>query len=288
MRLALLAKTPIILGMEPTTSRTRPSLILRKGGLILAAALLLVGWLLNTPPGLLGKADAVGYAVCHRIDGRSFHIGNRQMPLCVRCTGMYLGAMLGLIYQFVIAPRRGGLPSWRVWIPLSLLVAAFGVDGLNSYAHLIPDLSLPSLYEPQNWLRLLTGTGMGLVMMIALVPVFNQTVWRNWIDRPVFTGWRAWAGLFGLALALDALALTENPAVLYPLAFLTVGGVLVILSMTYGMVWLMLFRRENLFTRPVQLIWPLLAGFTTALVQIMALDFVRFLLTGTWGGISLG
>jgi uncharacterized membrane protein len=288
MRLALLVKTPIILGMEPTTSRTRPRLLLGKGGLILAAALLLVGWLLNTPPGFLGKADAIGYAVCHRIDGRSFHIGNRQMPLCVRCTGMYLGAMLGLIYQFVIAPRRGRLPSWRAWIPLSLLVVAFGMDGLNSYAHLVPELNLPSLYEPHNWLRLLTGTGMGLVMMIALVPVFNQTVWRNWIDCPAITGWRAWAGLFGLALALDALALTENPAVLYPLAFLTVGGVLVILSMTYGMVWLMLFRRENLYTRPVQLIWPLLAGFTTALVQIMALDFVRYLLTGTWGGIPLG
>jgi hypothetical protein len=82
--------------------------------------------------------------------------------------------------------------------------------------------------------------------------------------------------------------LTENPLVLYPLAILTAGGVLVILSMTYGLVWLMLFRRENRFTRPAQLAWPLLAGFTTALLQIIALDIVRFLLTGTWGGISLG
>jgi len=275
--------------MEQTDPKVRPSLkIMGKGGLVLAATLLLVGWLLNTPPGIVGKADAVGYAVCHRIDARSFHLGSRQMPLCVRCTGMYLGAMLGLIYQAILAPRRGRLMTWKAWIPLGMLVAAFGIDGLNSYAHLVPELHLPSLYQPQHWLRLLTGTGMGLVMMLALYPVFNQTALRNWVDRPALTGWRAWAGLFTLALGLDLLTLTQNPAVLYPLALITAGGVLVILSMAYGIVWLMLFRRENHYNLSLELAWPLLAGFTTALGQIIALDFVRFLITGTWSGISLG
>lgn len=274
--------------MEEIVSPPRPSVSFGKWGLVFVAGLLFVGWLLNTPSGLLGKADAVGYAVCHRIDGRSFHIGNRQMPLCVRCTGMYLGAMLGLVYQAVLAPRRGRLPSLKAWIPLSLLVLAFGVDGLNSYAHLIPELNLPSLYQPQHWLRILTGTGMGLVMLLALYPLFNQTVWRNWIDRPALTGWRSWTGLFGLAAGFCLLALTENPLALYPLAFITAGGVLVILSMTYGILWLMLTRRENLFTRPSQLFWPLLAGFATTMVQIILFDVVRYALTGTWGGISFG
>jgi uncharacterized membrane protein len=280
--------TIIILGMEQTDLHKRPAQALGRWGLVLTTALLLVGWLLNTPPGLLGKADAVGYAVCHRIDVRSFHLGDRPMPLCVRCTGMYLGAMLALIYQAFLAPRRGRLPSLRAWIPLGLLVLAFAVDGANSYAHLIPELKLPSLYEPQHWLRLLTGAGMGLVMLITLYPVFNQTVWRDWIDRPIFPGWRSWAGLFGLALGLCLLVLTQNPLVLYPLAYLTAGGVLVILSMTYCILWLMIFKRENRFTRPAQLIWPLLAGFATTMVQIIGLNIVRYLFTGTWGGFSLG
>ncbi len=70
-----------------------------RGLIFIAVGLLLVGWLWNTPAGLLGKADALGYAVCHRIDVRSFHLGERQLPLCARCTGMYLGAMLGLVFQ---------------------------------------------------------------------------------------------------------------------------------------------------------------------------------------------
>src|SRR5450759_1456011 len=66
---------------------------------IAAAVLVFTGWFINTPPGLLGKADAIGYAVCHRISERSFHIGSIQLPLCARCSGMYLGAV-----------TRAGLP----------------------------------------------------------------------------------------------------------------------------------------------------------------------------------
>jgi hypothetical protein len=41
--------------------------------LIPLAAVIIFGlWFFIAPPGLLGKADAVGYAICHRIDERSF------------------------------------------------------------------------------------------------------------------------------------------------------------------------------------------------------------------------
>src|SRR5512136_675509 len=104
-----------------------------KGLIVLAVGILGFGWLLNTPPGLLGKADAIGYAVCHRIDLRSFHLGERPLPLCARCSGMYLAAMLGLTFQTISAPRRGGMPPRRVRIILGLFVVAFAVDGLNSF-----------------------------------------------------------------------------------------------------------------------------------------------------------
>jgi uncharacterized membrane protein len=72
--------------------------------------LVFIGWLINTPTGLLGKADAVGYAVCHRIDVRSFHLGERPLPLCARCSGMYLAAVLNIVYQAEVA-QRSGMPG---------------------------------------------------------------------------------------------------------------------------------------------------------------------------------
>lgn len=261
---------------------------------VLAALLVFIGWILNTPPGLLGRADAIGYAVCHRIDARSFHIGSRQLPLCARCSGMYLGAVIGLAYQMVFARKRSGTPHWSVIIPLVLFVLAFGIDGSNSYLYLIketyPDAlaRLPNLYVPNNTLRLLTGSGMGLGIAAMLFPAFNQTMWKDTDDRRVFPDLKSFAPLFGLTLLLDLLVLTENPVVLYPVAFISVGGVLILLMMVYSMIWVMLMRQENEFTRFSQLWLALAAGFTIAILQIAAIDLLRFWLTGTWGGFSLG
>jgi len=150
----------------------------------LLAGSILAGWLLSTPDGLLGKADAVGYAVCHRINLRSFHLGERQLPLCARCTGQYLGAILGMVYLIILGNRRVGRPPWRVIVPLAAVAIFYGIDGLNSYLHLLPNMSRFYLYEPNNTLRLLTGTGLGLGIGVVLVPAFHHTVWTKINLRP--------------------------------------------------------------------------------------------------------
>jgi uncharacterized membrane protein len=254
--------------------------------IVLAAGLVLIGWLLNTPAGILGKADAIGYAICHRIDVRSFHLGARQLPLCARCTGMYLGAMLGFAYQSVIGKKRSGGPAWSVVACLAIFLMAFGVDGLNSYLHFFQ--GTPSLYQPQNWLRLLTGTGMGLGIATVIYPAFNQTVWSEWDPRSALGSLRSFGLLVILALMMDSLVLTENSLLLYPVALISVAGVLALLSLIYTMVWLMVLRKENRFQRVSQLILPLTGGFTFSLLQIAAFDFVRYFFTGTWEGFHLG
>src|SRR4051812_17680383 len=35
---------------------------------------------------------AVGQFVCHQLPARSFHLWGAQLPVCARCTGVYLGA----------------------------------------------------------------------------------------------------------------------------------------------------------------------------------------------------
>ncbi|RPI83743.1 MAG: DUF2085 domain-containing protein [Chloroflexi bacterium] len=269
--------------VNSTQSLRRASL---KGLVFIAAGLLLLGWLLNTPAGILGKADAVGYAVCHRIDVRSFHIGDRALPLCARCSGMFLGAALGLAFQSIFFPRRTGTPPWYILVILALFVAAFAVDGLNSYLHLFENA--PNVYEPQNWSRLVTGTGMGITISVGMYLAFNQTVWKGWDQRPAIHGWVPLAGLIFLAGIMNLLVLSENSFVLYPLALISAGSVLVLLTMIYTMVLIMLFRRENTYERFQSVLFPLLGGFIIALLQVAATDYLRFLLTGTWGGFPIG
>jgi uncharacterized membrane protein len=247
---------------------------------VFASAVLLV-WLINTPAGLLGKADAIAYAICHRIAARSFVIGDRQMPLCARCTGMYLGTLIGLLFQFGKG-RGGGMPVLKIMILLGVALAGFGIDGVNSYLHFFPNA--PSLYTPENWLRLVTGTALGVGIAAVLLPVFNQTVWSDWTDKPMLYSWKHVGALVLIAGLLDVTVLSGNPILLYPLALLGSATVMVILGMIYTIVWLMLFKQENKYRHLKELWLPLVAGFTTALIQISFMDWGRFALTGTWKG----
>ena len=252
---------------------------------IVAFVMTLLAWLLNTPPGLLGKADAIGYAVCHRIDLRSFHLGDRQIPLCARCSGMYLGAVLGLIYQALISRRRTGFPMWKIIVPISLFALVFIVDGINSFLSLFP--GAPSLYEPSNTFRLLTGTGVGLAIAVVLYPAFNVTIWRMIDPRPAFTNFKSFLILVLLALGLNALILLENPIVLYPLSIVSSAGVIVLLTMVYTMVLVMVFNSENRYNQKRQMFYAVIGGLTLALIQIGILDLIRYFFTRTWNGFHL-
>jgi uncharacterized membrane protein len=259
-----------------------------------AAVLVLIGWFLSTPPGLFGKADAIGYAVCHRIPERSFHIGSFQLPLCVRCSGMYVGAVTGLVFQSIIGWKRGKAPHWSIIAVLAVFVAAFGVDGINSYLYLLkqirPDFlpQVPNIYTPSNTLRLLTGSGMGLGIAALLFPAFNQSIWTDYDDKQsALPGWKAFGLLVGIQIGLDLLVLTESPFILYPLAIIGALGVWLLLTMIYTIVWVMIMGQDNKYTKLRQVWLPLLAGFTIALIQTAAIDLLRFWLTGTWGGLPL-
>lgn len=259
----------------------------------LAALIAFAGWLSIAPPGLLGKADAIGYAVCHRIDARSFHIGERQLPLCARCSGTFTSAALSLTFLGMTARKRSGMVDKKFYLPFAFFFLAFAVDGGNSYIYLLQQTTgalqqIPNLYTPNNTLRLFTGTGMGMTMAAFLFPAFNQTVWRDLDPAPVFEKWTHLLTLVGLLLATDLLILTETPIVLYPVAFIGPLGALALLTMIFAMVWLLLMKQDNAFVRFRELWLPLLAGLTLALIMILAIDLFRLQLTGTWGGFPLG
>lgn len=259
---------------------------------IVLVSVLLITWLYLTPPGILGKADAIGYSVCHRIDLRSFHIGARQFPMCARCSGQFFGALLALGYQALIGRRRMGRPGWHVIALLVLFFLAYAIDGLNSYLHLAPMMKIlpdiPRLYEPNNTLRLLTGTGVGLLIGAALYPAFNSTVWRNPDPRPALGNLVSFAGLVLLALGLDGLLLLEIPWIMFPMAILSALATLTLLGMVYTIVVLMLLRQENRAEHSTQLALPIISGLGIAVLQIAVIDFLRYLLTGTWEGFYLG
>ncbi len=250
--------------------------------LFLIAFIVIGGWLLVTPEGLLGKADAIGYAVCHRIDLRSFHLGDRPLPLCARCSGMYLGAMSALFYFSISRPHASLFPPRPLWILLGIFALCYIVDGFNSYWYLVSGSSL--LYLPNNTLRLATGTFFGIALANLVYPGFNQSVWHSPKEEPAVRSWGEMGLILLLGIGMILAMETENPLILYPLALASALGVLMLLTMVYTMVLLILFRREATVSTWKEIVLPFLGGLTLSFLQIGIIDLGRYLLMGTWEG----
>jgi uncharacterized membrane protein len=252
---------------------------------VLIASIVFGAWLLATPDGLLGKTDAVGYALCHRIDLRSFHLGTRQLPLCVRCSGMYLGVLIGLGFYITRRTKAGCYPSRGVSTVLFLFGIIWAIDGINSYVHLIPTAT--GLYTPSNTLRLITGTLIGISLSTMVYPAFSQFAWKDVEDEPVLHSFTELGKILLVAAVLVVLVLSENPLILYPFALATTLSVFVILTLVYTSVILVIMRKENQAECWRDLITPVLLGLTMAVIQIGVIDWIRFTLTGTWGGFQI-
>ena len=252
-------------------------------GLVISG--LVIGiWLFATPEGLLGKADAIGYAVCHRIDLRSFHLGARTLPLCARCSGTYLGVVLAISYFIIFRKRAALFPGKPILVALGLLTFIYAFDGINSYLSLIPNA--PHLYEPNNYLRLSTGMFFGISLASIVYPGFNQSVWLHDRAEPALKSLRDLAFLILLGGCIILAVISENPLVLYPLAIISSVGVLILLTMVYTMVILIVTKKEGVAETWRDLIFPYIGGLTLTILQIGLIDLGRYLIMGTWKGFN--
>ncbi|MGD1997003.1 MAG: DUF2085 domain-containing protein [Anaerolineae bacterium] len=255
-----------------------------------ASAILLVGlclsaFLVLTPPNLLTKGDMVGYAVCHRIPSHSFFFAGRQLPLCARCTGSFVGALVGLFGQAVVLGRRraSDFPSIPMMAILIGFILLMGVDGANSYLGMRSDGF--ALYEPRQWLRLVTGALNGLALSGLTFPVLNLSLWENPPQRPAIRDWRDLGVMLLVEAGVVSLVLSGWPPLLYPLALLSAAGVVTLLTAVNAVLVMVVMGWENQYRRWREAVTPLFVGFAVTLIEIGLIDLVRYAATGTLEGL---
>ena len=255
----------------------------------IAALIALGAWIYIAPPGLMGKLDAIGYAVCHRLSSHSLFVDGIQFPLCARCTGEFNAAAIALILQGFISRKKSKLPDRGIIAVLIIFFLAFAIDGSNSYLALLKQsygsafMKIPNLYVTNNVTRVFTGSGMGIAMASILYPMYNQTIWRVPDDKPAIE-WLQFGLLVGIVLLFDFGALSNLDPILYFIAILSTLGVLALLAMVFSIVWVMIMKQDNTFNHLRQLWLPAVAGLTLAFILIISIDLFRFNLTHTWTG----
>lgn len=256
---------------------------------VLALMIALVLWLSFTPAGILGKADAVGYAVCHRITVRSFAYQNgRQLPMCARCSGTFLGVLIGLLGPGLLLRRR----HMALFPPLPLLAVMIGFsalwafDGANSFSHLLPDGLTPRLYLPNNFLRLFTGMFHGITMGSLLLPIANSALWADaHAERPINSLWH-YLLLIALGVVIMAMVLSGWDVFLYPLGLLSAVGAISVLSTVNTVIMASVLGQENRFLTLRDTLPVILFGVAMTISLIGVIDAFRFAAFGSWDGFT--
>jgi uncharacterized membrane protein len=97
-----------------------------------------------------------GSAICHQRVERSFHLAGEALPVCARCTGIYLGgALAAAVFVLTRNARRGGASLAGRSAAWLLLLAA--LPGVLSLAY-----EWTSGHVPSNSIRAATGVVLGV------------------------------------------------------------------------------------------------------------------------------
>ena len=109
-----------------------------------------------------------GSLVCHQLSNRSFHAWGAQMPVCARCTGLYVGAAAAAL----TATRMDRAAQHQVWDRARelLLIGATPTALTLAYEWL-------SGVTPGNWIRAAAGFPLGaIVMLIVTAATASESV----------------------------------------------------------------------------------------------------------------
>ncbi|NDJ52520.1 MAG: DUF2085 domain-containing protein [Chloroflexi bacterium] len=260
----------------------------------IAASLLgviLVFWLAFAPPGILGASDAVGYAVCHRIEIRSFTFPGggvfegRQLPMCARCSGTFLGVLIGLFIPGLLFNKRraAGFPPIGIVAVLLAFTLWWGFDGANSFSYLLP-FEVPRLFLPNNTLRVTTGMLHGITMGSMMLPVINSSLWADATrERSLDSIWQV-VLMVAIGAAMAGMLLSGLTVFLYPLAILSALGVLTILTAVTSVLVAAIFGRENQAHTVSDLLPLIVMSLSFTMLFIFGIGLARFALFGTFDG----
>lgn len=100
--------------------------------------------------------ERMGGAVCHQLAARSFPWNGGTMPLCARCTGIYMGALFALGFLLWKKRLAGNRPYAKGQLFLTVCgILPMAADGFCSYA---------GFWESNAFLRVVTGSLMGAAL----------------------------------------------------------------------------------------------------------------------------
>lgn len=161
----------------------------------------------------------IGSLVCHQISERTLHVVGYSLPLCARCTGIYSGFLLGIIYQMIIGGRKNSrLPPMKILLTSAGFIILLIIDGLNSRL---------GLWKSTNYIGLLCGSSISLF----LLPLYNHFLRKDILNKPAIETWSKYLGMFLMIGILFGLYFINHIYIFQFLSTFSILGLLLVYLM---------------------------------------------------------
>jgi uncharacterized membrane protein len=125
---------------------------------------------------LLKVLNFLGGGLCHQRDPRSFGFDGLYMPLCSRCTGIYIGLLFSLVAIVLIERRvKGKFPSVKTVVFAVCAILLMGLDAV---------VSALKFFDSNNYIRFTTGFLAGWFIALILIQLKNILMWKKLVRVP--------------------------------------------------------------------------------------------------------
>jgi len=247
----------------------------------------IVGIFLIAPGGFAAKAHAVLHGLCAQRPSHTFSLGGQPLPFDARMTGIYGAFFLTSAYLIARGRTRAVLlPPRTVLAALLLAVVLMGIDGVNAFLF---DISAPTLYLPDNRIRLVTGLFFGITLATLLWFLFATTFWSSGLKRePIIHGFAELLLIVVLTIPFAAVVLLGWGVAYIPITILLMTSALTVVTLLVFCSWLLFTGRDRHYPTLIAAQRPLSLSMIAAVAFLLGIASARFWLEQQFGLRTLG
>ncbi len=161
------------------------------------------------------------FPVCHHIRAYTFSLNGYLMPLCSRCTGIYSGFLVTLLFQVLCRRTANKYPARPVALFFLFSLVLLVLHSLSAG---------PFLWLDTNPVRLVTGLLFGSAISVLLFPLFNGFFFRRNI-RKSSVGVKDFFLLIGILTFFYALYFVRIYKVFLLLSTISLAGLVTLYAM---------------------------------------------------------
>ena len=148
---------------------------------------------------------------------KAIWIGGQTLSWDARCSGIYIGFGIGILYHLAFGNKAKNLPPPAILLTISLFFVPLFLDVVTI---------IYGIRQPSNDLRFLTGLFFGQTLSVYLYPAFITLAVATGVERSAIDSWYKFVGLVVITSGASGIKYLQQLAAYYILETLAVFGFL--------------------------------------------------------------